>query len=134
MVPICGRSFWENNVGARLFCQMLGKSNGVVERANEILTEDAYVVGMCAGKDTHLTKCTGRCNFKNKYKVGGKCSLWGKNCNKGSDAGPKVTCSGKIQILEGCMHYYFFKLKKCRENVFSFVIHFCLKYMCYCLY
>ena len=97
MIPICGNSFWGNNNGARLFCRMLGKSDGVVEKAKERLSEDAYVVGKCSGGDTSLTGCTGECNKNGGGgKIGGNCWNWGKSCNKGSRGGPKLTCIGKI--------------------------------------
>ena len=98
MVPICGRSFWGNNNGARLFCQMLGKVDGVAEKVQETLTEDAYVVGKCSASDTQLTACTAECN---KNQLGGKCQgAWGSGtCSKGSKAGPKVTCFGKLRYF-----------------------------------
>ena len=97
MVPICGRSFWADNNGARLFCKMLGKADGIVEKfGGETLTEDAYIVGRCSAKDTKLTRCTAKCNQRT---LGGNCSHhWGEafTCSKGSKGGANVTCFGKI--------------------------------------
>ena len=96
MVPICGRSFSQNNYGARLFCQMLGKADGAVEMSEEVLSEDAYIVGRCTQNDKSLTSCTGACN---KRKVGGNCQTWAANCRKGSKSVPWITCYGKIFFL-----------------------------------
>ena len=104
MVPICGRSFWANNNGARIFCNMLGKADGIVEKAYRILVQDAYVVGKCSEYDTKLTGCTDQCN---KNTLGGTCNkTWGskengelKTCNKGSNGGAKVICFGKTLIF-----------------------------------
>ena len=93
MVPICGRSFWTNNNGVQLFCKMLGKSGGKVDKSKSVLQEDAFVVGKCSKEDSHLSNCTSLCN---KRTLGGDCEGWDASCYKRSNSGMKVHCFGKL--------------------------------------
>ena len=97
LVPICGRYFWENNVGARLFCKMLGRSGGKVSRPGIGLPEDAYYVGECRSTDTHINKCSASTNYRT---LGGQTSIFGTaSCYKGSWAVVHISCDGKSSLL-----------------------------------
>ena len=97
LVPICGRFFWDNNNGARLFCKMLGKKGGIVQKYEFKLTEDAYYAGTCSSTDKHITVCSAG---KNKHTLGGKSNILGTgSCNKGSRAAIYIECDGKTSLL-----------------------------------
>ena len=97
LVPICGRYFWENNNGARLFCQMLGKKGGHVNKNQGIeLTEDAYYAGKCSSTDNHITECSAG---GNKHTLGGFMVFGTASCNKGQKAAISIKCDGKILLL-----------------------------------
>ena len=95
-VPICGHYFWNNDIGARLFCQELGGTGGNVignhQYANTSpkLPSDGLQVGNCKSGDSWL-KCTGGCNSKN---IGGQCS-GGGNCRAGTNGGVEIQCTGE---------------------------------------
>ena len=52
-VPICGHWFWDNNIGATLFCQKLGFESGIINERFE-LTNDGLRVGKCDSGDAWL--------------------------------------------------------------------------------
>ena len=107
MVPICGYYFKDNNEGARLFCELLGKQGGVVYKTRKRLQEDAYMVGKCNIDDTHINACSQECNCR---QLGGKCSWWRTaNCNRGSRGVIYVDCNGK------CFSYVFSIFKTFRS-------------------
>ena len=58
--PICGHYFWDNHIGATLFCQKLGFEKGHVSGRNsgKSYATDAFMVGKCKKSDT-WTKCSG---------------------------------------------------------------------------
>lgn len=86
--PICGHYFWDNQIGAMLFCQKLGFEDGRVsgQRSGNSYTSDSFMVGKCNKGDT-WTKCSGRCN---------RCSLG--NCHQG----PKCTRKQPVKIEIKC--------------------------------
>ena len=43
--PICGHYFWNNNFGARLFCQELGFNDGKIVEKKILLDKETYWVG-----------------------------------------------------------------------------------------
>ena len=96
LVPLCGRYFWENNFGARLFCQMLGRSGGTVSNPEIDLTEDAYYVGECSSTDTHINTCHAGAN---DHTLGGSKFLGTASCNKGSEAVAYINCDGKVFLI-----------------------------------
>ena len=97
LVPICGHYFWENNNGARLFCKMLGKGGGRVNKNQDIeLTEDAYYAGMCSSTDQHITECS---SAGNHHSLGGAEMFGSSSCNKGSKAAIYIECGGKKFLL-----------------------------------
>ena len=61
--PICGYGFWDNDYGAKLFCQQLDPKFviGTVTKINEKLESDGIQVGECTKSDAWLA-CTGGCN------------------------------------------------------------------------
>ena len=97
LVPICGRFFWDNNNGARLFCKMLGKGGGIVQKRGTKLVEDAYYAGTCSSTDKHITECSAGTN---KRTLGGVTSIFkSASCNKGSKAAVRIECAGKVSFL-----------------------------------
>ena len=100
LVPICGRYFWDNSFGARLFCKMLGKSDGIWLFPKIPLDEDAYYVGRCSSTDTHINKCSAASNWRT---LGGSQFANSASCYKGSEAVVHVKCSGKYYLL--CVSY-----------------------------
>ena len=85
-VPICGHWFWDNNNGAKSFCQRIGYSNGAVSRTYQAYTEDAIRLGRCSwGED--IQSCSSGCRDKG---IGNGCS----NCAAGQNVGIKISCTG----------------------------------------
>ena len=88
-VPICGHWFWENNIGADLFCQQLGFKSGIHKgRGTLQLPSDGLRVGKCNPGDSFL-KCTH--NDCNQMTPGGYCNNGG-NCHKGQKAAITIDC------------------------------------------
>ena len=85
--PICGHWFWNNQNGARSFCQKLGYTNGR-ESGRGLgykYAKDAIRIGACRTGE-HLESCNGGCNDKG---VGnGKCA----KCAAGEGVKVIVTC------------------------------------------
>ena len=52
--PICGHFFWDNDNGAKLFCQKLGLVNGKIKGKGSKLTDDAIRIGKCSDSDKHI--------------------------------------------------------------------------------
>ena len=95
--PICGHYFWDNDNGAKLFCQKLGFANGKVTQgqgSQAKLTDDAIRIGGCSDSDNQLFGCTGGCN---ELKVGGHCKE-GSICTKGQSAKVQIEC-GMLTVL-----------------------------------
>ena len=72
--PICGHYFWNNNIGADLFCQQFnqGYLSGTINKgtvSEYTLNTDALKIGQCNKGDSWLG-CTGGCN---NLQVGGQC-------------------------------------------------------------
>ena len=89
-IPICGHYFWNNNIGATLFCQQLGQKTGIVKQesiAGQVpLPDDGFRIGECNENDT-WQQCTGGCN---DHTIGGTlCS----DCRSGAMAGLRIECS-----------------------------------------
>lgn len=89
--PICGHYFWNNGIGANLYCQQLGYDLGEIRPESTsasrqvALPSDGIRIGMCNEGDTWLS-CTGGCN---DLSVGGDhCS----NCQAGAMAGLQIDC------------------------------------------
>jgi len=91
--PICGHYFWDNQNGARLFCQELGFPEGEIiggtyGGGRYTLKKDALKIGKCSNGDSWLS-CTGGCN---DLGIGGTCPLGDGPCNKGDRGGVKIEC------------------------------------------
>ena len=85
--PICGHYFWNNNFGARLFCQELGFNDGKIVEKKILLDKETYWVGECKESDKNLKECSGRCTLNT---VGGTCR--GSKCLKGEKTGIRIEC------------------------------------------
>ena len=81
--PICGISFWDNDVGATLFCQKLGYGSGkaLYKITQNNYTEDSFRLGNCLVGDS-LENCTGG---SNDYRL---------SCTKESGARMVISCLG----------------------------------------
>ena len=103
--PICGHFFWDNDNGAKLFCQKLGFSNGKITQGSGSqakLTDDAIRIGKCSDSDNQLFSCTGGCN--DFAQVGGHCNdNDGAFCNKGAKTKIEIGCfnDGMLTVLLG---------------------------------
>ena len=95
LLPICGNDFWDDNVGADLFCQKLGYESGTVSKkaGPSELTDDALHIGKCQVGDTDLTACTGG---NNDYVVSQH-----KDCN--TDDVFTITCNGASDKRRSCV-------------------------------
>ena len=60
-VPICGHWFWNNNIGANLFCQEFGFESGTLKNTHLTLPNDGLIIGKCEQRDAWL-QCSGNCN------------------------------------------------------------------------
>ena len=105
--PICGHYFWDNNVGADLFCQKLGFSSGVLssglypnQKTKIKLESDAIRIGKCAANDKWLN-CTGGCN---DLATGGHCP---GNSNAACSAGDLSGIT--IECLASKYHNYYYR-------------------------
>ena len=99
--PICGHYFWDNDNGAKLFCQKLGLVNGKIKGKGSKLTDDAIRIGACSDSDNQLFGCTGGCN---DLKVGGNCTNDERGvCTKGQPAKIEIECNndGLLTFLLG---------------------------------
>ena len=85
--PICGHSFWDGDVGATKFCQLLGFARGRRKYVRNALSEDAMPVGKC-NRGEMLNSCSaggnayGNLHYRNAW------------CKKGKRIGVQVICSG----------------------------------------
>ena len=88
-MPICGHWFWNNDYGARAFCQKLDskyKSGTVTVRKDIKLIRDGIRIGECKSQDKWLS-CTGGCNdLSTGY--GWSCG----NCEVGQAAAVEIKC------------------------------------------
>ena len=100
-VPICGRHYWDNNFGARLFCKMLGRCGGTVSKTKIDLVEDAYHVGKCSSTDTDINTCSGG---NNERKLGED------DCEKGKESVVHISCG--IEIGNGELFLITYNLLK----------------------
>ena len=88
--PICGHWFWENDIGASLFCQELGFPSGKITKTLT-LPSDGLRVGMCQEGDNWLQCSQNDCN---QLEFGGFCNNGG-NCQKGQNAAVAIECSNQ---------------------------------------
>ena len=62
-IPICGHYFWNNNIGATLFCQQLGYQMGEIKQesiSRQVpLPNDGFRIGSCNENDI-WPQCTGK--------------------------------------------------------------------------
>ena len=103
--PICGHWFWNNNVGASLFCKEAGYDSGAIKRdmssnAQNLaqktirfeLESDGLRIGQCNLGDNWL-QCSGTCN---DLEIGGNCADNNGNnvgsCRQGKNAAVSIDC------------------------------------------
>jgi len=86
--PICGHCFWDNQDGAKAFCQELGYSNGRFNRGGRY-DQDAIEVGKCRSGES-INSCSSGCN---QYKNTG----W---CKKGNGVKITISCEGHTKGTE----------------------------------
>ena len=89
MVPICGHWFWNTQYGAQLFCKLLGKSGGKLDKLTTHITQPALCVGQCNKSDKDIKNCTGGGNKKIKT-LGGQCV--GNSCDIGKAKAITIDC------------------------------------------
>ena len=101
--PICGHYFWDNDVGASLFCQKLTSDPAsigqVIIRTDKPLEKDAIRIGKCLSNDQWLS-CSGGCNDLGT----------GKGCNNGDNCGAKQPASIEIKCSNGKAGICYLKL------------------------
>ena len=91
--PICGHFFWDDEIGARKFCNEMGYSKGSINEKKKggDAERDHFKIGKCLEAD-EFPFCKGGCN---EMEVGGKCKEdESKKCDKGNSVKFYVTCSG----------------------------------------
>ena len=94
---ICGNWFWNNQIGATLFCQKLGYTSGTQSGSNlaVVLGEDAITIGECSTGDT-LDACTGGCN---DYRRGDDACA---KCGVDKKAKITIACQGNSTKYSSC--------------------------------
>ena len=96
-IPICGHYFWDNQNGAKLFCQKMGYLSGKISDAGsgETYSQDSFKIGKCNDGDK-WESCSGGCN---EYESGGKCDeSWSSYCTKDEEVKITIACSGEESI------------------------------------
>ena len=92
--PICGHWFWDNDYGAKLFCQMLtsnpDSTGNVIRRTDKPLESDGIRIGKCLSND-QWGSCSGGCNDLGT----------GQGCNNIDNCGADSPASIEIQCSDG---------------------------------
>ena len=103
--PICGHNFWDNQNGAKAFCQELGFNGGKFHRQSGRYSEDAIEVGTCRSGET-IDSCTGGFN---KYKTT-------ERCKAGNGVKITISCDDHIPgtEVESCLGIFSAK------NIYSY--------------
>ena len=68
---ICGHHFWDDNIGATLFCKKLNYDGGTIFQSGYWSAEPGFWVGQCFYDDV-FPYCNGKCS-KMFRQIGGKC-------------------------------------------------------------
>ena len=87
-VPICGHWFWNNNIGATLFCQELGFQYGYIKNQSD-LPNDGLRIGQCNAGDSWLQCSHDGCN---QLEVGGFCNNGLGACTQGQHVAVSIGC------------------------------------------
>ena len=83
--PICGHYFWDNDIGAAIFCKKLGyPEGGVLVEEGKPYKEDALYVGRCESEN--ITNLEDGCTKQQKNS---------SECETGNPVSVKVICKGK---------------------------------------
>ena len=69
--PICGHWFWDNQIGASLFCKKLGYDSGTVsgKGSGQKYSVDSFLIGRCKIGDK-IERCTDNAN---RYEISYLC-------------------------------------------------------------
>ena len=98
--PICGHWFWDNDYGAKLFCQILMSNPDsigvVIRRTDKPLESDGVRIGKCLINDQWLS-CSGGCNDLGT----GKDCPEQCGCNNIDNCGADSPASIEIQCSDG---------------------------------
>ena len=99
--PICGHWFWNDQNGAKSFCQKLGFADGSFNKENSEYCEDAIEIGTCRPGEM-ISSCTGG---SNKYKKTEWCQAGGDNavkitisCIGNTQDSAQSSCEGKMRL------------------------------------
>ena len=129
-LPICAHYFWDNDVGAQLFCQKLGFESGYVNRSNSggNYPVDSFRIGLCK-ENNDLLRCNGGCN---DYQSGGYCGNGdvqdtangngGARCEK--DHGPKISIDcigGESTSTAPCLGGKIYSSKTCKDGFLMYI-------------
>ena len=101
---ICGHHFWDNNIGATMFCKQLNYDSGTILESRYKSAESGFWIGECLHGD-QFPHCSGKCS-EMFGKVGGKCVTGilghGPICNVRHYKVPAVNCYGRNGIRSTC--------------------------------
>ena len=92
-MPICGHYFWNNQIGAKLFCKKMGFQSGRFSGrgSGEFYGGNSFRIGQCEQGDT-WGSCSGGCN---DYQRGGSCSdNVNATCDDSQAVKITINCSG----------------------------------------
>ena len=95
--PICGHFFWNNQEGAKAFCEKLGFTGGTHTRGGSY-SEDAIEIGTCQAGEA-VDSCTGAANHyqnTNWCQAGNEVKLT-ISCDGNALGSEKKTCGGKMK-------------------------------------
>ena len=97
--PICGHFFWDNQVGASMFCSKLGYEHGEQSVSGKPYSVDAFRIGRCQEGDEWNSHCTG--GGCNDYELGGTCgnSMFGSSCATDDDVAMTIACSQPSSVV-----------------------------------
>ena len=106
--PICGHAFWNNQIGARKFCEKLGYESGQGSKTGGSYPIHAFSIGICRDNDI-WPFCTGGNNLLKVQSAGEHCgagttSAITINCTGGTEK-RKISCGGEwLFIIQKYMH------------------------------
>ena len=94
---ICGHYFWDNNIGATMFCKKLNYDSGTILESKYHSAKPGFWIGQCLHGDK-FPYCTGRCSDM-FGKIGGRCSTGflgiGSICDVKDHKVAAVKCYGR---------------------------------------
>ena len=91
--PICGDSFWDDNVGATAFCNKLGYPSGTVNKIESSYSVAHLKVGKCQ-EGEELAECSGGGNHLGNDQ--------GRYCHTDREASITIECDQQSDIYSSC--------------------------------